>query len=68
MTYDFYGHWDKKTGHVAPLYHHPDAATFEFNVVSLIVPFRLEYVTIFLLNIFLRRAKAPWSWGLVLAY
>jgi chitinase len=35
MTYDFYGHWDKQTGHVAPLYHHPDAATFEFNAVRL---------------------------------
>jgi chitinase len=36
MTYDFYGHWDKQTGHVAPLYHHPDAATFEFNAVRLL--------------------------------
>jgi chitinase len=34
MTYDYYGHWDKQTGHVAPLYHHPDAATLEFNAVS----------------------------------
>ena len=30
MTYDYYGHWDKKTGHVAPLYHHPDLHTPEF--------------------------------------
>ncbi len=37
MTYDFYGHWDKQTGHVAPLYHHPDAATFEFNAVRLLL-------------------------------
>ena len=34
MTYDYYGHWDKQTGHVAPLYHHPNASTFEFNCVS----------------------------------
>ena len=33
MTYDYYGHWDKQTGHVAPLYHHPNASTFEFNCV-----------------------------------
>ncbi|KMY91489.1 probable chitinase 10 [Drosophila simulans] len=32
MTYDFHGHWDKKTGHVAPLYHHPDDDFEHFNV------------------------------------
>jgi len=31
MTYDYYGHWDKKTGHVAPLYHHPDASNPTFS-------------------------------------
>ena len=36
MTYDYYGHWDKKTGHVAPLYHHPEAAIPEFSAVSYI--------------------------------
>ena len=35
MTYDYYGHWDKRTGHVAPLYHHPDASIPEFAAVSL---------------------------------
>ena len=34
MTYDYYGHWDKKTGHVAPLYHHPDASNPTFSAVS----------------------------------
>ncbi|XP_018794816.1 PREDICTED: probable chitinase 3 [Bactrocera latifrons] len=30
MTYDFHGQWDKKTGHVAPMYDHP-AGTETFN-------------------------------------
>ncbi|XP_076042458.1 putative chitinase 10 isoform X2 [Oratosquilla oratoria] len=32
MTYDFHGHWDKKTGHVAPMYLHPDDDNKHFNV------------------------------------
>ncbi|KAL5281574.1 Cht3 family protein [Megaselia abdita] len=31
MTYDFHGQWDKKTGHVAPLYHHPEDDYDYFN-------------------------------------
>lgn len=34
MTYDYHGQWDKKTGHVAPMYHHPMNAKTFFNVVS----------------------------------
>lgn len=34
MTYDFHGQWDKKTGHVAPLYFHPDDDYFFFNAVN----------------------------------
>ncbi len=34
MTYDYHGQWDKKTGHVAPMYHHPMNAKEFFNVVS----------------------------------
>lgn len=34
MTYDYHGQWDKKTGHVAPLYLHPDDDVTFFNAVS----------------------------------
>nr|CAI5856018.1 unnamed protein product [Callosobruchus analis] len=31
MTYDFHGQWDKKTGHVAPLFYHPEDDVAFFN-------------------------------------
>lgn len=31
MTYDFHGHWDKATGHVAPLYYVPGDTYDYFN-------------------------------------
>merc|ERR1711973_397348 len=31
MTYDYHGQWDKKTGHVAPMYEHPDDDFYFFN-------------------------------------
>lgn len=31
MTYDFHGQWDKQTGHVAPMYEHPDDFDTTFN-------------------------------------
>nr|QCI31492.1 chitinase [Grandidierella japonica] len=31
MTYDYHGQWDKKTGHVAPMYHYKDSEVMEFN-------------------------------------
>ncbi|ENN70443.1 hypothetical protein YQE_12947, partial [Dendroctonus ponderosae] len=31
MTYDFHGHWDKITGHVAPLYYYPEDIYDYFN-------------------------------------
>lgn len=34
MTYDYHGQWDKRTGHVAPLYYHPDDEFDYFNAVS----------------------------------
>ena len=34
MTYDYHGQWDKKTGHVAPMYEHPDDDFYFFNAVS----------------------------------
>ena len=38
MTYDYHGHWDKKTGHVAPFYGHPDDDFSYFNMVLFTVP------------------------------
>lgn len=35
MTYDFHGQWDKKTGHVAPLYYHEDDDLDYFNAVNI---------------------------------
>ena len=34
MAYDYHGQWDKKTGHVAPMYEHPDDDFYFFNAVS----------------------------------
>lgn len=31
MTYDYHGHWDKKTGHVAPFTTHSEADVVYFN-------------------------------------
>lgn len=31
MAYDFHGQWDKQTGHVAPMYEHPDDFDKTFN-------------------------------------
>ena len=31
MTYDYHGHWDKKTGHVAPMYYHSETEAPFFN-------------------------------------
>lgn len=31
MAYDYHGQWDKQTGHVAPMYSHPDDVTPTFN-------------------------------------
>lgn len=35
MTYDYHGQWDKKTGHVAPMYAHSQDDNLAFNTVSL---------------------------------
>ena len=33
MTYDYYGAWDKATGHHSPLEHHPDSLNSNFSAV-----------------------------------
>lgn len=40
MAYDYHGQWDKKTGHVAPMYSHPDDFDMTYNAVldRLIIP------------------------------
>ena len=35
MTYDYHGHWDKKTGHVAPLKDYEGSNYDYFNAVSI---------------------------------
>ena len=32
-SYDYHGHWDKATGHVSPMYAHPDDTYDYFNTV-----------------------------------
>lgn len=45
MCYDYHGQWDKKTGHVAPLYYHPEDDVDYFNSVILTVIICLFYIT-----------------------
>ncbi|KAL1492113.1 hypothetical protein ABEB36_012603 [Hypothenemus hampei] len=42
MTYDFHGQWDKQTGHVAPLFYHPEDEIAWFNAV---IFFFLYYIS-----------------------
>lgn len=35
MTYDYHGQWDKRTGHVAPMYEHEEDLDATFNAVTL---------------------------------
>lgn len=41
MVYDFHGQWDKMTGHVAPMYEHPDDFDKTFNAVSMMIRIQL---------------------------
>lgn len=34
MCYDYHGQWDKRTGHVAPMYAHEEDLDVTFNAVS----------------------------------
>jgi len=48
MAYDYHGQWDKKTGHVAPIYHHPEDDISYFNLVNKTIKYyntiKLSYV------------------------
>lgn len=37
MCYDYHGQWDKITGHVAPMYTHPEDIDVTFNSVRYII-------------------------------
>lgn len=41
MAYDYHGQWDKRTGHVAPMYAHPEDDDVTFNTVSILTSFSL---------------------------
>ena len=34
MAYDYHGHWDEMTGHVAPMYQHSQDNNSDFNTVE----------------------------------
>ena len=36
-SYDYHGHWDKATGHVSPMYEHPDDTYNYFNTVIIFI-------------------------------
>lgn len=40
MTYDYHGQWDKQTGHVAPMYAHPEDEDVTFNAVRFVKKFQ----------------------------
>ena len=50
MSYDYHGHWDKKTGHVSPMYAHPEDDYDYFNTVC---------ISLFLLHIQLAGSLNP---------
>lgn len=45
MAYDYHGQWDKKTGHVAPMYAHPDDYDMKFNSVILLSLDAIDFFT-----------------------
>lgn len=44
MTYDYHGQWDKKTGHVAPMYAGDDGTDQTFNVVCIVITQTLDNI------------------------
>lgn len=51
MTYDYHGQWDKRTGHVAPLFYHPEDDVTYFNAVSILKLILCTYLEIALLRL-----------------
>ena len=45
MTYDYHGHWDKKTGHVAPMFHYPTDEVEYFNSVRVLMIISIAVLT-----------------------
>lgn len=45
MCYDYHGQWDEVTGHVAPMYVHPEDEDQTFNAVNLLFIKRREILT-----------------------
>ena len=62
MTYDYHGHWDKKTGHVAPMYAHPEDDYDYFNTVSeIFFPYKNGRTVIsFIEKIFAELKRSTW--------
>lgn len=51
MAYDYHGQWDKRTGHVAPMYAHPEDDDVTFNTVKFVLFICLQHL-IFILDCF----------------
>lgn len=46
MTYDYHGQWDKKTGHIAPMYAREEDDDSTFNAVSFYIRLDLLYLNL----------------------
>ena len=65
MTYDYHGHWDKKTGHVAPMYDYPEAEFNYFNTVSILSLFFNSFFSMFQHRVTIRVESVEYHWFLL---